>query len=223
MRKILPHIFIISFLLLVFPISINAQNSTPPGEQKRIEVKERVDQKLLDKEDARVEIQKRVEERKAQQLEKVKEIRRERVRNLWGVLEKRFLATIGRLETLTARIEARLAKIVQEDPEADVSSIQASIDIAKDLLDEARLALDAISVDLENLLEEEDPKAAFDNIRLSMKNIKDILIEAHRILVHVIGDIKGLRVGTESPSPTVTVAPTIVVPTVTPDESEVEE
>jgi hypothetical protein len=40
-------------------------------------------------------------------------------------------------------------------------------------------------------------------------NIKDALIEVHRILVHVIGDIKGLRVGTtKSPFPTPTPSPT---------------
>jgi hypothetical protein len=210
MRKSLLILLASFSLVLLLPFYVFAQDETiQVGEQKRIEAKERVEQKQIVKEDVRAEIQKRVEERKASQEAKVQQIRQERIRNYWGILAKRITATIDRLDILIARIESRLSKMTQDDPELDVSAIEAKIEEAKELIAEAKLMLDEANTDLENLLESENPKTAFEILRNTLKDIKDTLIEAHRILVHLIGDIKGLRVGSEGGVPTSAVTPTI--------------
>jgi hypothetical protein len=77
-------------------------------------------------------------------------------------------------------------------------------------------------LEVESFLDNDDPKTAFAEVREIIQQIKVNLIEVHRTLVHVIGDIKGLRVGTEvkpspspEPSPVVTPEPT-ETPTPTP-------
>ena len=47
------------------------------------------------------------------------------------------------------------------------------------------------------MLENDDPKEAFLVIKNTIKEIKSDLVEVHQLLVHLIGDIKGLRVGVE--------------------------
>lgn len=200
-------------VLLVFlflPFIAKAQNTNPPGEKVRIEAKERVYQKQIEKADARIEIQKRVEDRKATQEAKLMEKKQERLKYYWGNLEKRFDATIERLEILITRIESRLVKITQENPEIDITKIEANIDSAKELLNDARNLLDKASDNFKSLLASEDQDTAFDALRETIREVKDLLIESHRLLVYIIGDIKGLRVGSKIVTPTVkiTITPT---------------
>lgn len=208
-NRLMKKFFLISiFVIFIFtPVSVGAQNSTPAGQQNRIEVKERIDQKEIEKEDARLEIQNRIEERKALQEARLAQQKAIRVRNHWQILEKRIAATIERLKTLITRIESRLYKIAQEEPSLDTTTIQTNIDEAKELLDDAEYLLDNAEVDLETLLVSEDPKTALLELKDTIRDIKDLLIETHRILVHVIGDIKGLRVGSGVITPVISPTP----------------
>ena len=73
----------------------------------------------------------------------------------------------------------------------------ADINSAKSLLDEAKANLDAAQASLEDVLASQDPKDAFGIIRETISEVKNQLKEVHSILVHTIGNIKGLRVGNE--------------------------
>ncbi len=211
MRKSL-LVFFTSFAVLLFvPFFVYAKDSTPPGELKRVDAKLGIGQKQLAKENIKAEIQRRVEDRKASQEAKVANKKRERIRNHWEMLEKRISATIERLNRLVTRIESRLAKISQDNPEMDFSPIQTNVNEAKVLLDNANVMLEEASFELDSLLEAENPKIAFESLRTTIGDIKDTLTEAHRILVHVIGNIRGLRVGKNSVNPTSVITPIIVL------------
>ena len=205
--------------------SVIAKNSESGSVNKRAVAQELKEEKRSEFEQRKLEIEKRVEERKATKEAEVRERRTERIRHFWELLGKRIQATIERLEKLTGRIESRVAKIKEANPEADFSVIEADLVEAKGLLADAQVKYDEAVDTIESLLESEEPKDAFEKLREEIKDIKDLLTDTHRILVHTIGDIKGLRVGLTgdqpevSPAVTLTATPTVTV-TVTPTETQ---
>ena len=164
-------------------------------ETKREEIEQRIEEKRLEIEKKREEIRERIQIKKATQAAKLQNKNKERVRTYFGKIDMRFTATIDRLETLISRIESRLAMYEQENPDLDLSEIYSQIETAQALLLDAEADISAASANLEAILDSEDPKDAFKIIRDTVLEAKDKLVEVHSILVHVIGDIKGLRVG----------------------------
>lgn len=222
-------IFIFSLLLL--PTIVLAQTTTPnlPSFLPRNIVPPKdFEQKLATREARREEIRQRIEERieirtqereerRATREARLAETRRARISAFFDHLTKRLEALLERLGILIDRIESRLDKIAEAGEDIDTASVEADIEEAKDLLAETEDLLSALDVEI--FLENEDPKAAFAEVRERIQEIKLNLIEVHRILVHVIGDIKGLRVGTEGkPSPTPAATPT-PEPTESPEPS----
>jgi len=148
------------------------------------------------------------------------------IRSYFTRMVSRMNDVIARINILIQRIESRLAVIKSEG--GDTSKIQPEIDKAKTLLLEAQADLDAASGNIELILSSNDPKAAFSEIRNTIKGVKTKLVEVHKILVHTIGDIKGLRVGvgntneseseaSASPTATATAVPSVTAtPTVEP-------
>lgn len=123
------------------------------------------------------------------------EARKTRSKEFFNRLYTRFTAAIKRLDILITRIDSRLASIKEENPEVDTTEIEDQIAEAKSLLLDAQMDLEAASENFDEVLESDDPKATFQLIKDTVVGVKDKLVEVHRILVSVIGDIKGLRVG----------------------------
>ena len=146
----------------------------------------------------REQVQAKNEERKATIAARLTEVRRERIRNFFNRLVKRLEAAIIRLERLITRIESRIAKIEAADEDIDTSPITEQVNDAKVKLGDAKTELQEVKDVFESLLTSDDPKEVFETVREKIMNIKEDLIEIHRILVHVVGDIKGLRVGATS-------------------------
>lgn len=149
--------------------------------------------------------------KKAQALARMTEKRQNLIRAFFQRMIKRLEAAIARLEKLIARIESRLNKIQTEGK--DVTNQKAELSRAKTGLTKAQNDLTTAKTAFENMISSNDPRAAFVNVRNTIKAVKLDLIEVHRILVHLIGDIQGLRVGTTKTTPTPTGGPT---PTLTP-------
>ncbi len=108
---------------------------------------------------------------------------------------KRFQAAVGRLNKLIDRIESRIDKIKTEDPSKDLTNVTNQIDTAKTKLAATQTKIDTLKTDLDSILASDTPKEAFRSLVKKVVEIKKDLNSVHRILVHVIGDIKGLRVG----------------------------
>lgn len=166
----------------VTPVQVREQNL----EELRVRLQEKIEEQQQIREENRVTIRARLSE-----------MRQERIRFFFGRLTIRFEAAINRLERLIARIETRLDRIEASDEEVDSTAIREEVEEAKRKLEEARVALAEAKESLEGILSAEDPKTAFEDVRDLIGGIKEELKEVHQILVQVIGDIKGLRVGQE--------------------------
>ena len=191
-------------------------------ETRREELKLRIEEKLTEKREERnqnrINDETQIGTPSSKQI-RIQEKKKELIRNYFSRL---------RLEKLIKRIENRVAIIKSENSGIDTALIDSEIIKAKDLLEHAKTELIAVNGIIEDTLTSNDPKTAFVVVRDSIKNVKNDLVEVHRILVHLIGDIKGLRVGntqeniesvSSSPSPSVSSSPTsspTQTPTTTP-------
>ena len=166
----------------ITPTQLREQNL----EELRIRLQEKIEEQKKVREENRVTVRARLSE-----------MRQERIRTFFGRLTIRFEAAIARLERLISRIESRLETIKVNNEEVEAETIEGELAEAKEKLAEAETALEEAETSLEEILNAEDPKAAFEYVRELIMGIKEQLKEVHQILVEVIGDIKGLRVGQE--------------------------
>jgi len=208
MKKLFKILFPFFFLFLIISPILARQDrpatpsATHPRYEKLEEARERVRER---KETIRLEIQ----ERRATRAARLAERRKERIRVFFTRLKRRMQAAINRLERLIARIKSRLSRIEAADEDIDTAPIRETLDGAEDKLASASAALTQAQTSLEDILDANDPKEAFTDVRDLIKEIKEQLKETHQILVHVIGDIKGLRVGQGDAQPEVTPAPEV--------------
>lgn len=191
--KRLIALVLISFFLLT-PLIVLAKEDRDISTSTR----DMVRQRLIETREGRQQVLDTVRERNQVRNEEKKanltEARKGRIREFGARLVTRLKASISRLEKLIERINARLDILAEEGQ--DVASIKADVASASQLVSDASTTLSTIEETWEEMLESNDSKEVFSAVKDSIADIKSNLIEAHRILVHVIGDIKGLRVGT---------------------------
>jgi hypothetical protein len=188
----------VSLTTLTFASPTNPNISgekTSVQESKKEIIRQRIEEKKLEIEMKKQEIKERIQIKKATQAAKLQDKRKENIRNYFEKINTRFSSTILRLEKLISRIENRLSVYEQQNPDLNLDEINLQIEDAKVFLLEAEADISTATENLEDTLDSEDPKAMFKIIKDTTMDAKQKLIEAHRILVHVIGDIKGLRVG----------------------------
>lgn len=193
MKKIIT-VLSISLAAIFFTSGVSAKTATAPGQQTQAEVRQRIEERkqiLLQKREA---LSQRIQEKKATIEAKLRETRKVRIRAYWTRLNTRFMATINRLYRLIERIESRLA-IIEKEEGAEIGEIKEQLEVVKEQLEEIETNIQAANDNIENVLSSNNPKEAFSEIRDIIKEARDNLIEVHRTLVHVIGDIRGLRVG----------------------------
>ena len=121
--------------------------------------------------------------------------KQETVRNRFNLITRRLEAAINRLSRLISRIESRLAKIKQEDENIDTTLIKKDLASAKEKLDQASVQLENVKTKMNEIIASETPKEGFVEVKEMVGEIRESLVGVHQILVKVIGDIKGLRVG----------------------------
>ena len=192
-------IITIALLVVVFsPKNIAAQvnNGSSMPLDVRTLVEERIERNEEKREEIRLKIEVKTATREAamEQLQaKLEEKAQNRIQILFGKVATRMESAISRLHTLIERMEARLAIFAEEGE--SVEDIQSEIDSAKELLASAEESLAVANTGLEEVVDSEDPKAGFVYIKDAVKDIKSTLADVHSILVQVIGDMKGLRIG----------------------------
>lgn len=196
MRKLL---VLTTFILLFFSqvFSVSAQTVTPSATPFRTPKGEGI----------RQEVKLRVAEQRTEKSEALEERRQEKIKSFFERMMSRFEAAIERLQKLIDRIQARIDKIKAGDPDADVEAQQSQLDNAKDKLNDAKNKIQDLKNDFDDLLTSDDPKTVFKTVGKNVRDLKKDLVEIHKILVHIIGDIKGLRVGEGTPKPSPTATP----------------
>ena len=137
----------------------------------------------------------KVEEKKVERVEKLTSIKRERIMSFSNKMIVRLEATIERLEKLITRIEERIVKIETTSNDINVSEIKVSLNQAKQKLTLIKSDVITLKESLNDVTTSEDPKAMFEEAREKLNGIKEDIKDVHSILVKLIGDIKGLRVG----------------------------
>ena len=125
----------------------------------------------------------------------LRERKQEIVRNRFNRLTRRLEAAFNRLYRLISRIESRLAKVEQEDENINTTLIKKDIASAKEKLDQAGIQLENVKTKMNEIIESETPKEGFVEVKEMVGEIRESLVGVHQILVKIIGDIKGLRVG----------------------------
>lgn len=175
------------FLSLLYPIQVNALEY---GSNKRVT-----------RDEAKLRATEKTEERKELMSERRKEI----ITGFFARMMTRFQAASDRLSKLIERIEARIAKIEEENPTQNLTSQKNKVEDAKEKLDLVKVDMQDLEDKFEELLTSEDPKGEFETLKLDIKEVKDGLKEVHALLVKVITEIKGLRIyKSPSPSPVAT-------------------
>ncbi|PIZ46750.1 hypothetical protein COY29_06110 [Candidatus Woesebacteria bacterium CG_4_10_14_0_2_um_filter_39_14] len=123
------------------------------------------------------------------------ERKQEIIRNHFSRVARRLTAAIERLNRLISRLESRLAKIEETNENLNTETIKADIVSGKEKLDQAGIQLENVKTKMNEIIESETPREGFVEIKEMVGEIRESLVEVHQILVKVIGDIKGLRVG----------------------------
>lgn len=126
---------------------------------------------------------------------RISAVRRERIRNYFNKMISRIEAVVDRLEVLITNIESRVEIISTNDSEIDVTPVEIELSNAKDLLSTVDSDVILLKSEIENVILSDDPKANFVTVKDMISEIKNNLKEVHNILVQVIGDIRGLRIG----------------------------
>jgi methyl-accepting chemotaxis protein len=143
----------------------------------------------------------RIQERVATIEAKLNVRKKEIIRNHFLRMTKRLEAAINRLNRLITRIESRIAKIEANNEDINTEPIKKDIQKAKDKLLLATNKLNEAKIKIDDVLQSNTPKETFAEVKNMIQEIKKDLVEVHRLLVKVIGNIKGLRVGnTSTPS-----------------------
>jgi len=171
----------------------SAHAQRPSVRPTPMNVSQVVRERKLENKERRLEIKARNAERKEEREAAMDEKRQERVAAFYQKLEVRVSAFIERLTVLSERILTRLETLAEEGE--SVATLTAEVASAQELIAEAESLLADLKTTQQDFLESEDPKAFYPTIRESVGAIKDSLKDAHSILVKVITQIKGLRVG----------------------------
>jgi len=183
--------FIFSFVLSTPVVLAQTRNPLYPTlVQKRLDK-----QTLLEKK--REELKDRLEVKKATREAQLTQLKLKIINNYWDMMEKRLSAAITRLEKLLTRLESRVAKMKSEDPAFDSKNTELTLTQAKQKLADTKVKLETADTLFAETLKSENPKEAFPVVRKTVEEIKKDLIDTHVMLVHLIGDLKGLRVGSE--------------------------
>ena len=187
--------FILPLLICFFifsPAIVLAQtNLIQTSEQNQNEAEPTTATGAMERETVREKAQERIATAQAFLSQRKQEI----IRNHFNRIIRLLEAAINRLSRLVSRIESRVAKIEAVDESLDTELIKADIVSAKEKLDQATIQLGNVKTKMEEVIDSETPKEDFVEVREMVSEIRENLIGVHQILVKVIGDIKGLRVG----------------------------
>lgn len=194
MRKSLFICFL--FVFLVFPSLISAS----PNNSTRSAVRSKIEAKIEAREEKLLQIREAKQIKTASREAKLNSLKQNLVKKYYNNMSKRLWATIERLEKLITRIDARIA-IVDAETDKDLTKINADVASAKTLLTDTKTLLTSSDNMIDTVIASNNPLEAFKILKENISDIKLNLKEIHRLLVKVIGDIQGLRVGTTKLTP----------------------
>ena len=161
--------------------------------QQSREDKSKMREELKSKlQDRREELKKMAQGKREEAKKRIEEKQQEKIKQAYLKLTEKVNKIVSRFEELIVKIEARLDKLSETQ---DVSSIQAEVERAKDKIAQVKADLASLEGLGSDVASSSDPKSSYATSRQMFQEVKKELDEVHKILVGVIGEIKGLRVG----------------------------
>lgn len=182
---------LICFFIFSPAIALAQTNLIQNREQSQNEASQATATGVMQRETVREEAQERIATAQAFLSQRKQEI----IRSHFNRVTRRLGAAVNRLYLLISRIESRVTKIEAVDENLDTELIKTDIVSAKEKLDQVGTQLENIKTKMEEVIGSETPKEGFVEVREMVGEIRESLVGVHQILVKVIGDIKGLRVG----------------------------
>ena len=205
-------VLLATLTVLFTPSFILAQNNSTNSSSRKATTKQIIEERKLRLAQRKEELGQVIAERKATNSARLEAHRKLKIENLFNMVRRRLLATIERLELLIERIESRLAKIEAEEEAVETADIHTDLALAKDILLGSKSSLQEAERKLALALESEDPQGGYLEVKTLIKGVVGDLMEVKKILAHLIGNIRGLRVGnTPSRVPSITGVPTITI------------
>jgi hypothetical protein len=184
-QKTIAALSLLMFMAAAFPVSAQVPDPAPVRNDRDLEVKMKLDARRASSTDMRASSTIRNEERKASSTAKRIELQQGIAKRRAEQTSKVLLATIERLDKLTARLESRIAKV--EAAGGNASTSKAYVAEAKTHLSAARVSLEAFSsIDLSGLKANEN----FERVKAAAKAVKEHIKAAHRSLVNATLSLK---------------------------------
>lgn len=156
---------------------------------KKDEINEKKDTIKAQIEERKQNIKSEVEERRSNAVGVIKE----RIGTFTQNVIKRFNAAIERLDTLTERIDSRIAKI--EADGGDTTKAKELMAVAKTQLETAKVSTSGVELEVETLISVEASTTAeirdeFDSLKDQIEKAKGDIKKAHASLIEVINSLK---------------------------------
>jgi macrodomain Ter protein organizer (MatP/YcbG family) len=186
MKKFLLAFSSLSLLFLTFSYA-SAQNLFMPevNNQQRVRVREE-----------NKEIGAQVREEKREMISsKLEEAKVQRIRARYGRLLNLFNAHLERLATLADRVESRLDQIDENEEDIDTDELREMLEDAREKIALAQEEVQTLKDSFEELVMSENPGEAYAPVKDLVLEMKGTLKEIRMILVEIVTQIKGLRIG----------------------------
>jgi chromosome segregation ATPase len=136
--------------------------------------------------------------------DRLSELRKGRIKNWLRRMQKRLGALIDRQYKLAEKIGKKLDRAAEAGK--DVTALRTQLAEAKTKIDAAKKALEDMTAQVEDILEENPPREAFAKIHELQKDVFGKIREAHQALVKVLAAMRGLSA---TPTPTSTPSPSV--------------
>ncbi len=201
MKRFLFLFFLLAVLIL--PSYTYAQAGNAFGNNVTVKLQEKLEAREAKLAEIQERNQNRNQDKTATREARLSQVRQTLIKKFYLNMSKRLWAMIDRLDILISRIDTRI-KIIDAETDKDLTAVNADVTKAKDLLTGTRATLVSSDNMIDTATLSASPKESFALIRLNISDIKKGLKEVHKLLVHVIGDLEGLRVGTTKATPTPT-------------------
>jgi len=141
----------------------------------------------------RMEIKTEIKEKREEVKEKLSALRQEKIRSMFGKMIVRIEATIERLSKLSEKLEDRIAKIKENNPDFNTDSATKKVTEAKSILVTSKTDLLALKSKINTLVSADDSKIIFEGIKTDLEKMKNKLKEVHRLLIEAVKSVKTER------------------------------
>ncbi|HUW21782.1 MAG TPA: hypothetical protein VMW41_03855 [Candidatus Bathyarchaeia archaeon] len=136
-------------------------------------------------------LEKKIQSREAFQ-KKIAEKTRIKIEKLFNKMIDRFEHATLKIRNILLKIESRLVKIEDNNPNANTGEIRERINLAREKIIELENAIQKTKASLDIILKSEKPEEDFALVVDLLKEVKNNLIEIRQLLMEIVQDLKSL-------------------------------